>query len=297
MCVFLFFFCQCCQFLRRNRCVDDGVALQQTVTSQGILGLGFSGLAVDGTDAFMSSLFNSNLNIPKNFAMRLCEHSGSLWIGGNDATAYLDNPIYTPLIPPFQYFTIQPNDVLVNGISLGFTYSTAFATGPNMLDSGTTLWLMPSKVYASVVAALIADAGFKKYFRSSVTNNFFQHPPVDGSCEFASTTMGDWATLQRELPTISITFTNGLVVTLDGVGSYLLPCSADYRLWTSGIDVTSGANTVLGWTALNQHVLFHDIENGQIGFAKQTGCRDSKSPLKTAVSLGQPTMQYSRQTK
>jgi hypothetical protein len=94
------------------------------------------------------------------------------------------------------------------------------------------------------------------YFRSNAKNNFFEHP--SHGCEFAQDAQNgnapvSAARLQRELPTITVTFADGTRVTLDGVGSYLLPCNGDYQQWLPGLKKSNDFSA--GWTFLNVSAL------------------------------------------
>jgi hypothetical protein len=160
--------------------------------------------------------------------MQMCEGSGNLWWGGlpprefvvgsSDSASEL-GVLYTPLYGS-SFYTVAPSDIYIGGVSQSLSPSD-FAQSEmssNAVDSGTTMWELPETAYRRVVDALLSDPAFKKYFRASASDNFFDHA-LD-TCESAESAgkLVSYSALQRELPTITVQFTNGLSVTMDGVG-------------------------------------------------------------------------------
>lgn len=70
-------------------CFDDSIAQRGKVPFVGFLGFGPAALAVPNTDSFSAALFAQQPNISSQFGLALCEHSGSLWLGGVNSSAYL----------------------------------------------------------------------------------------------------------------------------------------------------------------------------------------------------------------
>jgi hypothetical protein len=159
------------------------------------------------------------------FSIQMCENSGALWFGGYDESTFTGDIVWTPIIPSNEatatYWSVDPSDMFVGNQSLGFGVNDWPRLGGafNIIDSGTTLWELPTRIFNAVRDRLLADAVFRRYFRSAPNNNFFDH--VDDYCEFAADSRGNrvsGATLQRNLPTISIRFANGATLTMDVVG-------------------------------------------------------------------------------
>ena len=204
-------------FFNPNPCYDVfGTPAASQIFSQGIIGVGYPTLAVANTDSWIFKLFDSQPNLPKQFSIQMCEGSGTMWVGGSDASKYIGQPKYTAITEK-KYYSVAPSDILINGRSLNFTDYTW--RGPNIIDSGTTLWELPGPVYDAVVDYLINNGEFKKYFRSnSFTDNFFTNS--SGFCETAMSNpiAGSWQHLQEVLPTISLVLKDGLTLTMDGVG-------------------------------------------------------------------------------
>jgi hypothetical protein len=280
-------------FFVLNPCFDAEQSERKQIFGQGILGVAFPELATGDrtgptTDSFMMQLFEEHPELPKTFAIRMCMDRGEMWIGGVDTTAQVAPPLYTPLGAALWYI-VEPLDVFIGGVPLGFDHKK-WGASPSIIDSGTTLWELPTAIYRAVVKALLVDVNFQKFFRSSPTDNFFDHP--SGTCDRSAV---PYETLQRSLPSIALKFTNGLVLTLDGVGSYLQPCNNAYDMFTPGISPSSD-NMIAGWSFLNQFVTHHDVERMQVGFSVVRGCTASGSsvrqPHSANVSLARPMENY-----
>jgi hypothetical protein len=235
-------------FFTKNPCNDATKEEQDKIFSDGIVGIAFQELASDNTDSAMALLLEQYPTSQQSFALRLCQAGGDMWIGGADSSAYKDAPIYTPVTTQ-TYYTVEPEDVFVNGQSLGYQASDWPTSGGRsyIIDSGTTLWELPPGIYDSIVEAITADAGFTKYFDSS----FFTDS--DGYCTTANGVSVSTEDLQSSLPTISISFKSGLILSMDGLGSYMQPCSNDYSQFTPGITRgTSQDGMIAGWSFMNQ---------------------------------------------
>jgi hypothetical protein len=215
-------------FFTKDAC-NDHATHGKAVMLQGIMGLGFQRLASDGTDSFPAMLWDQRVgdarNQPRMFSIQMCENSGALWFGGYDESTFTGDIVWTPIIPSNEatatYWSVDPSDMFVGNQSLGFGVNDWPRLGGafNIIDSGTTLWELPTRIFNAVRDRLLADAVFRRYFRSAPNNNFFDH--VDDYCEFAADSRGNrvsGATLQRNLPTISIRFANGATLTMDVVG-------------------------------------------------------------------------------
>jgi len=264
-------------------CADHTDTFMRQITTQGIIGFGFSGLASGGTDSFPSELFRQHAHLDKTFAMQMCADRGSLWIGGTDNATYLGEPLYTP-VTQAAYWSVAPSGVYIDDETLNVSFAdfTARSSYVNIVDSGTTMWELPTAVHRKIVDRIIRHPAFRRLFRSAPHNNFFDHS--SGWCEgtFEPVT---WQELQRQLPTITLQFANGLSLTMDGVGSYMLPCNAAYDQWTPGIG-GSEFGMIGGWPLMNQFVVMHDMQSMRVGFAPALGC--DKPPLRANVTMGKP---------
>jgi hypothetical protein len=253
-------------FFTSDPCVTTGGGASPT---QGIIGVAFQQLASPFTDSFADALVAQHaaaFDLAHAFTLRLCEDRGTLWLGGSDPTSFNGSDFaYTPLGTHI-YYAVAPANVLVGNVSLEVT-ADEWPT-PSIIDSGTTLLELPRTIFDRVVAAILADAQFQRFFRHAPNNHFFDG--TAGVCERPSPLV-PFATLQSVLPTLTLRFTNGLSLTMDGVGSYLLPCTPSYTQFTSGLGV-SLHGLIGGWALMNHFVVSHDLIGDRIGFAPVRGC-------------------------
>ena len=133
---------------------------------QGILGLGPPGNAIQGTTGYIPELVSAG--IENTFAFELCDNTGAdagtMWIGGDGAPVSVQ---LTPLVP------ITNNNpfyaINVNALSLGTT--TVVTNAANtfeqpVLDTGTSLFYVPTSVFKTFRSDLQASAGFQAVFGS-----------------------------------------------------------------------------------------------------------------------------------
>lgn len=278
-------------FFFNNPCNDASPAERATVFSQGIIGIGPQAIAADNTDSFMMKLLSSSGDptLERSFAIRMCEDGGDLWIGGSDASTYVAAPLYTPLSGPF--FGVTPTAALLDGKAVpGATFPAPSPNYISAVDSGTTYWTLPPAVHDGIISSLNANAAFSKFFSAGFWTD------DSGRCltPKADPTTGAVPTLaqmQAEMPTLTITFASGLSVTMDGIGSYIMPCSKRYNSFTPGIFSDGGSDgqfelSIWGWAFMNQFIVHHDLANNRLGFSVRKGCSSGNPSNRAAVYAG-----------
>jgi len=124
----------------------------------GILGLGWDRISVDGVETVMSNLVNGGELADKVFAFYLADSApGALVIGGTDKSHYTGDFTYVPLKSE-DYWRIALDDLKVDGTS----YTT---TKTAIVDSGTSLLAGPKAEVAKLAAKIGATSilGGKEY--------------------------------------------------------------------------------------------------------------------------------------
>ncbi len=114
-------------------------------TYQGILGLGYTVLAVPPTQSWMDLLAASG-GAPDVFTIQLCATGGRFWLGGYDSSFFNGSLSYTPIVQKVWYI-VRMNDLQFNGHSVGVT-----SFGSVIVDSGTTALVLPPSVYTALIA-------------------------------------------------------------------------------------------------------------------------------------------------
>jgi len=124
----------------------------------GILGLGWDRISVDGVETPMGNLVKSGELADNVFAFYLGNNApGTLMIGGTDKSHYTGDFTYVPLKSE-DYWRIALDDLKINGKSMT-------ATKTAIVDSGTSLLAGPSAEVAKIGALLGATsiAGGKEW--------------------------------------------------------------------------------------------------------------------------------------
>jgi hypothetical protein len=237
---------------------------------QGILGLGPQGNAENGTTAYLPAVLTGGLaNI---FAFQLCDttgaNAGTMWLGGGGSAGPLT---YTPMVPitnnnPYYAFN-------VNAVSLGTTsvVTNAAATFEQpVLDTGTSLFYVPTSVFNAFQTALVASSGFAAVFGSKT---FATKGQDEGCVTDASVTD---AQVESMLPPIVLSLPN----MTSGQPDVTIQASAlDTYLYNGGggsycLAIQDGGTqdpSTFGDAFMQAFVTVVDIQSSRIGFAP-TGC-------------------------
>ena len=238
---------------------------------QGIVGLAGQSIAVTGTDSYLDKVKSS---LPNNaFSMLMCNPNGLIWFGGYDPLSTSAVPQFTPFVSTSTFYYVD-----VTGMSLGTTALTG-ASGQSVVDTGTSLILLPEEAISALIDQMAANDTFISNFGDSgdptgSTQSFF----LDGYC-YAATDAPE--VLDAALPPLRITFPGGpggasgsFTVELAATESYLQKMAA-----TGGsVGYCSGVSTnsvpILGAASMVGHVFIFDRANSQLGIAASTTCAE-----------------------
>jgi hypothetical protein len=235
-------------------------------TEQGILGLGPNLNAVPGTDGYIPTVMGAG--VAQIFALQLCDgmgaDQGTMWLGGaGPSGAAL---VYTPLIPiggQNAFYAIN-----VDGMSLGGTsvVSNAAATfAEPVLDTGTSLFYVPTSVFQSFQTTLAASSGFQAVFGSTA---------FDGNGCVSSSSATD-AAVEAMLPTLSLSLPamgggSDVTIQASSLDTYLSPAGGGQYCLMIQDGGTQDPST-FGDAFLQAFLTVIDLQGGRVGFAK-TGC-------------------------
>jgi hypothetical protein len=237
----------------------------RSVQFQGILGLGSTLLELRGTDTYFA--LETADGVSPVLAFELCAKNGTMWLGGFDATAAGSAVQYTPLLPINRtdaFYAINVDDALIGGTSLGL--HTADFESP-ILDTGTSLFYVPAKVFNAILSAINASSGFTSLFgRTALKAN---------DCVRANGVTA--AAVDAALPALAmkVPSTNpgaaDFTLTVNPTQSYLMDTGqGQFCLAMGEGGPTEGA--ILGDAFLSSFVTVIDRQNGQVGFAPDLGC-------------------------
>lgn len=245
-----------------------------TNSSQGIMGLAFSGLVSSPTVGFLDAIQAPQItSFPDKFATQLCMTGGQIWFGGYDS-AYTTGAVqYTPISPPSGYsglyYWVTINDIQVGGTTIG---QPASAYGTPIVDTGTSVALLPTSVFNALQSAIAAYPAFQSLVGSGEASHWF----TDGNC-ISSTTQP--STLNGSLPQLTMVFpsagSGNISVNMPATLSYIFYYKdvSDNLWYCPGVAPNSGVGlTIIGGTFLRSLITVFDRANNQVGFAPGQGC-------------------------
>jgi Eukaryotic aspartyl protease len=238
---------------------------------QGILGLGPSGNAVAGTTGYMPAVMSAGVaNI---FAFELCDSmgtgAGTMWLGGDGSPG---SPlVYTPLLAVSDnnpYYAINVDGMSLGGTSIVTGASSTFAQP--VLDTGTSLFYVPTSVFDAFESALESSSGFKTLFGS---NTFATSGQNAGCVTDASVTD---AQVESTLPALTLSLPNATSGQPDVT---IQASSLDTYLYDGGggqfcLAIQDGGTqdpSTFGDAFLQGFHTIVDLTGGRVGFAS-TGC-------------------------
>eukprot|EP01122_Echinamoeba_exundans_P018062 TRINITY_DN9978_c0_g1_i1.p1 TRINITY_DN9978_c0_g1~~TRINITY_DN9978_c0_g1_i1.p1 ORF type:complete len:480 (+),score=61.67 TRINITY_DN9978_c0_g1_i1:32-1471(+) len=236
-----------------------------TDQTDGLLGLAYSNLGnLPGLiDAFVAN------GQPDIFSMCLNEQGGALVIGGVNTAYQTTSPLYTAIIEQL-YYSVSLGSVSVAG--------TAVSGIPNnakvMVDTGTTLFLLPRSQYASFKSTYLskADCNLPGMGCDGAKENSIWDTSV---CWYLNA-----QTLAR-YPTVTLTFPavagqgQPVTLTLSPSHYFLLVDGDKGPCRVMGIDEGDITNPIIGATILQNYNVIFDRANRRVGFA----------PVSTACNL------------
>jgi len=234
----------------------------------GIWGLAYQDLSDwEGTPAFdqivdQTGIYNSFSMCLENLA-GVTTDAGYMDLGVDYSTD--DSFAWTPVVEQL-YYSVTVEDFGIDGVSLGYG-STTLSSPMAIVDSGTTLLLIPTSVYNAFVAQLQTGCTLQG---ACGTDNIF-----DGNCVSMTTTQLD------AYPSVYITLADIVTPFVLESTDYLIPYQGFYCM---GIGDSNGDGTLLGDVFMQPwHVVF-DRQQAAVGFGDISTCPVSST---TASLVGQ----------
>ena len=217
---------------------------------------GISGM--QGTSSLPAAL--ANIGAPDVFAMHECLGSGTLWLGGYDASAATAAPAVIAM--PDDY-TVGLTDVAIGGTSVGVDAS---AYGQALIDSGGPTIFLPQAAFTAITNTLAANTTFTTAFGSASWL-------AGGNC--TQTTMTK-AQLDAALPPLTFSF-GSVSVQLPATDSYLMAIGDGTATTTycPALDAATSSTvnfTDLGNSLIRSQLVIFDRANRQLGLAPTAPC-------------------------
>ena len=246
---------------------------------QGILGMGDTSNAEPNTDAYMNKAVAANA-FKNVMAFELCgmnegTGTGTMWLGGFDASKASAAPTYTPLLAISNNQPFYAIDI--SGMSIGTTSvgSGASAFEEPVVDTGTTYFYLPSSIFKATTTAIKASSGYASLFGTAALK--------ENKCLTAANVTA--AMVDAMLPPMNITMPgmNGgpdVTISAKAMESYFYDAGNGMFCYALGDGGTQDATT-MGDAIMRNFVTVIDIANKQVGWAPDSGCGLQAQLLRT----------------
>jgi hypothetical protein len=236
---------------------------------QGILGMGPAASAVTGTDGFFDRLVATG-QVKNEFAVWLCDNSGTMWLGGYDPAATTAAPQYVPssgMIGTY-YYAVDLVSITVNGT----TVPVASGQYPqSIVDTGTSEFILGATAYTAITAAIQADTRFTQVFGP----NFF--PAANAMAMACASVTASKAQLDAEAPSLTLNFgtSPSFSVVATASDSYLSPFTGQWCSTLYGATQSMSSfpfASIMGAPVQRSAVVIFDRANSRVGFAPHAPC-------------------------
>jgi hypothetical protein len=225
-----------------------------------------------GTTAYFDKI--AAAGVTATMAFELCPTAGTMWLGGYDASHAAGPMQYTPLLSTGDnagFYAVSMTTIALGATDLGAT--AASLDGP-IIDTGTSLFYIPSAAETNLIKAINADPAFKTLFPTQKLTDPTNSSSPTAGCVNAPSGTSD-AMVDQQLPKLAMTFagTGGSRITLEA------PALASYFYSTGGgqycLAVYGGGdhgNATLGDAFMRGFITVIDVANQRIGFAPTMHC-------------------------
>jgi len=235
-------------------------------TPEGVLGFAMSAIETPGTNGFFDEVVAGG-KVPDVFATRLCSTGGTLWLGGYDPAFTTAPPVYTPMVPPGGWYTVDLTSIAVLGTTVPVPTGSYTAT---MLDTGSSGSSLAPATFSALTSAIAASPAFAGLF-GPAASSFFSGT----DCVTLTETK---AQLDATLPPLTLTFGSspGVTAKATATESYLLTYGNGQ--WCPAIVSRApdadfgGIAAILGAPMLVSNVVIFDRASKRVGFAPHTAC-------------------------
>ena len=229
----------------------------------GIMGFAYGAISEIKAPTVFESLVNKGY-INNAFSMCFSPTIGGALTLGGDGGYHSGNYQYTPIIKQ-EFYNIYLDDVTVSGKSIGVSASTYnFLTG-TIVDSGTTLLVLPHKAFVAM----------NDTFHSLCSSNNLVGICGPGPGLFDGVCVSLTAAQLAAFPPISFTFGQSSKISVSIPASAYLQQGFCLRQTSYALAIADGGlllGTILGDTFMRNFETLFDVQNNRIGFAPVQNC-------------------------
>jgi hypothetical protein len=262
---------------------------------QGILGMGPDDLLEIGTTSYVDAI--QATGITKALGFELCPSDGTMWLGGVDTTHAVGSALqYTPLVQTGSnagFYSVNMTAIAFGDTDLGATSQTL---ADPIVDTGTSLFYIPSAAETNLINAINNDPGFKMLFPEQTLTDPTNSTSGSAGCVQATASTTD-PMVDVTLPELNMSFDNGsggtFTLTSAALDSYLTDAgSGMYCLVVYGGG--DNGNAILGDMFLRGFVSEIDLVDNQVGFASSSFCPAPTTTITTTVAAQHRVLERGR---
>ena len=241
---------------------------------QGILGVGRDDLAGSADKVtYLDGLFGSG--VTQELAVEMCPTEGTMWLGGYDAGHAASAVTYTPMLGASSgdqnaaFYAVDMSAMQVGATDTGLT--SALSQGP-ILDTGTSLFYVPTTVETNVLTAVMASPQYSTLFPGQTLTDPSGSGDTAG-CIMAASGVTD-AMVDAGLSKLNMTFgtgANAATISVAALESYMINAGEGMYCMVMFPGGDDGAMT-MGDMFLRGFVTVIDIANERAGFAPSSHC-------------------------
>jgi hypothetical protein len=241
---------------------------------QGILGVGRDDLAGSAdTVTYLDGLFGAG--VTQAIAVEMCPTDGTFWLGGYDPSHASSALTYTPMLGDSSgnqnaaFYAVDMTAMQLGSADSGLTSATA---GGPILDTGTSLFYIPTAAETKIIAAINANGSFKTLFPSQTMTDPSGQSQTAG-CVNAGTGVTD-AMVDAGLPKLNMTFgtgANAITLSSAALESYMIDAGGGMYCMVMMPGGDDG-EMIMGDMFLRGYVTLIDIANERAGFAPSKTC-------------------------
>lgn len=229
----------------------------------GIMGFAYSSISEIKQPTVFETLVNAS-KINNQFSICLTSSGGSLTLGG-DGGYHTGSFVYADIIKQ-NYYTVYLNDVSVNGNSIGVDPKFYNTFPGSIVDSGTTLLILPSKAFSALNQTFQAMCKTVNLVGICSTNG---RGLFDGACFDLTTSQ------LAAFPPISFSFKSGSSTSSVSISpdTYLQQgfCLGKTK-YALAIVAGGRVSAILGDTFMKNFETLFDVQNSRVGFAPVKSC-------------------------
>jgi hypothetical protein len=207
--------------------------------------------------------------VTKKIGIEMCPTDGTMWLGGYDPGHAASAMQYTPIVTSGNnsvFYDVNMTAMALGSADLGVTSADL---GDPIVDTGTSLFYIPSTAETNLISGLNSSSAFKTLFPGQTLTDPTNSTSATAGCVNAGSGVTD-AMVDEMLPPFKMTF-GSFTLSAAPLASYFMDVGGGQYclgIYGGGDD----GNGTMGDMFLRGFVTEIDLVNNQVGFAPTSHC-------------------------